>query len=116
MSETCEERIHNHFSHILVPRLAFSDPEALYQDLSAGSDVNRGSCTAAACYPPSYAVTTPVTSTPTAVTVPFSALAGGSPVATLDRSAITAVNWQLTAPATGGCAASFTLGDVAFVP
>ncbi len=38
MSETCEERIHNHFSHILVPRLAFSDPEALYQDLSAGSE------------------------------------------------------------------------------
>jgi hypothetical protein len=38
MPETCEERIHNHFSHILVPRLAFSDPEALYQDLSDGSE------------------------------------------------------------------------------
>jgi hypothetical protein len=37
MPETREERIHNHFSHILVPRLAFSDPEALYDDLSDGS-------------------------------------------------------------------------------
>jgi hypothetical protein len=38
ISEGCEERTHNHFSHILVPRLAFSDPEALYQDLSDGSE------------------------------------------------------------------------------
>ena len=38
MSEGVEERTHYHFSHAVVPRLAFSDPEALYQDLSDGAE------------------------------------------------------------------------------
>ena len=38
MSEGCTERTHYHFSHVLVPRLAFNDPEAFYQDLLAGSE------------------------------------------------------------------------------
>jgi len=37
-SEGPGERAHNHFSHILVPRLAFSDPEALHRDLADGSE------------------------------------------------------------------------------
>jgi len=42
MSAGCEEHTHNHFSHILVPRLAFSDPEALYRDLSDGAQALAG--------------------------------------------------------------------------
>ena len=38
MSEGGEELTHYHFSHAVVPRLAFSDPEALYQDLSDGAE------------------------------------------------------------------------------
>jgi hypothetical protein len=37
MSAGCEEHTHNHFSHILVPRMVFSDPDELYRDLSDGA-------------------------------------------------------------------------------
>jgi hypothetical protein len=80
-----------------------------------GGDPGRGACSATTCYPPSYTVTAPTTSTPTTIQVPFTALKGGSPVTTFNASTITSVYWQLTAPAGGGgCSASFLVSDVAF--
>ena len=38
MSEGCTERTHYAFSHVTVPRLAFCDPQALYRDMSDGSE------------------------------------------------------------------------------
>jgi hypothetical protein len=86
------------------------------QDLSTQADPGRGSCTASLCYPPLSDVTAKLTPPKTTITVPFTALAGGSPVTTFDASAITSVKWGLLTPAGGGgCSATFTVSDVTFV-
>ena len=49
------------------------------------------------------------------VVVPFAQMSGGSPIKTVDATAITGINWQLVAPLTGDpCVASFTVDDVSF--
>ena len=61
-------------------------------------------------------------STPASLTiqVPFSSLAGGMPVATLDRANVVGIEWQLTSPLAGGadggaaCAAAFTASNLSF--
>jgi hypothetical protein len=74
----------------------------------------EGVCTAANCagpFSPSVGVGT--------TTVNFSDFTGGTPLATLDASALNAIGWNLTPPTDGvtaPCVASFTVTDVAFVP
>jgi hypothetical protein len=52
------------------------------------------------------------------IKVPFSALTAGMPNATLDPTTIVDVQWQLSARTgaadAGGCAATFTVENVAF--
>jgi hypothetical protein len=81
-------------------------------DLDSVVNPGRGGCSAAAgpCYGPSAAVTAP-TST---VMVPFATLSGGMPVNALDPSTLATVQWQLAPPASGVCAADFTVSNVAF--
>jgi hypothetical protein len=90
-------------------------------DLSMTDDPTRGSCSAATCYGPSVDVTGLALDTtrngPT-IKVPFTALNGGMPIATLDPSTLITIQWQLSAPIDttdgGGCAASFTVENVSF--
>ncbi|HUL98998.1 MAG TPA: hypothetical protein VLU24_06195 [Mycobacterium sp.] len=81
-------------------------------DLDRVLNVGRGTCSAGAtgCYGPSAAVT-PGTTT---VMVPFNTLAGGMPVGALDPANVVTVQWQLAPPASGTCAAHFTVSNVAF--
>jgi hypothetical protein len=89
-------------------------------DLSVGGDM-RGGCTAASCYGPSVDVTALALDTtrngPT-LKVPFTALNGGMPIATLDPSTLVTIQWQLSSPLDaadgGGCSASFTVENVSF--
>ena len=91
-------------------------------DSSRTDNPGRGSCpgTSSACYGPLAPVATAATpdaATATTIKVPFSALAGGSPVSKLDPATIVDVEWQLSAPtgADGGsCSANFTVKNVAF--
>jgi hypothetical protein len=94
-------------------------------DLYPGSDATRGACsgTASTCYGPAADVTAAaraVTAAAPSVQVPFSSLAGGMPVATVDRANIVGIQWQLTSPLAGGadggaaCAAAFTASNVSF--
>jgi hypothetical protein len=51
--------------------------------------------------------------------VRFAELTGGSPLSVPDPAALNGVRWVLSAPTdadAGGCSASFTISDVAFVP
>jgi hypothetical protein len=84
-------------------------------DLSHADDGARGACsgTDSSCYGPFASVAASTTT----IKVPFSAMSGGSPQSTPDRSTIVDVVWQLSAPtgADGGsCAASFTVENVSF--
>jgi hypothetical protein len=81
-------------------------------DLDSAVNPGRGFCSAGAgaCYGPAAAVT-PGAAT---VMVPFATLAGGMPVGTLDPSTLVTVQWQLAPPASGTCAADFTVSNVAF--
>jgi hypothetical protein len=81
-------------------------------DLDSVLNPGRGACSSGtgACYGPAAAVAAGSTS----VMIPFTSLAGGMPVSTLDPSTIVVVQWQLTPPASGSCAADFTVSNVAF--
>jgi len=81
----------------------------------------RGSCSgpSSSCYGPLASVV------PTAadaqalqvLQVPFSSLAGGMPIGTLDPTTIVSIEWQLGGPVgvdAGGCAANFTVENVSF--
>jgi hypothetical protein len=94
-------------------------------DQSAQNDPQRGGCppSASACYPPSADVTAQAQAADGGaainIKVPFSAPAGGMPVATEDPSTILTVQWQLTGPTGAGdggvlCAADFTVENVKF--
>jgi hypothetical protein len=74
-------------------------------------DGPRGGCsgTDSTCYGPFASVVPSAT-----VQVPFSAMSGGSPVSKPDPSTIVDVVWQLSAPASGSCAADFTVSNVSF--
>jgi hypothetical protein len=84
-------------------------------DISSQSDPARGACsgTPSTCYGP-FAPVQPVP----AVRVPFSAMSGGMPMAQVDPSTITNVNWQLSGPASapdgGDCSADITVENVTF--
>ena len=82
-------------------------------DLDSVVNPGRGACTAGAssCYGPSAPVTPAAATT---VKIPFTALAGGMPVSALDPSTLVTVQWQLAPPASGTCAADFTVSNVAF--
>ena len=73
-----------------------------------------GSCVAAMCVPP-FSAPVGVGTT----VMPFSEVSGGSPMPTVDVTALNGVQWLLNAPTAGdaaSCSASFTVSDVAFVP
>jgi hypothetical protein len=82
-------------------------------DLSHASDA-RGACpgTDSNCYGP-FASAVP-SATAATVKVPFSAMSGGSPVSKPDVSTLFDVVFQLSPPASGSCAASFTISNVSF--
>jgi hypothetical protein len=79
-------------------------------DLDSGANPGRGACSpgAGACYGPSA----PVASGPATVMVPFASLAGGMPVSALDPTTLVTMQWQLAPPASGNCAADFTVSNV----
>jgi hypothetical protein len=94
-------------------------------DQSSTNDATRGGCppTAANCYGPSADVTAWAMAegggASTTIKVPFTSLAGGVPIATLDPSMILTVQWQLVGPTGAGdggvlCAADFTVENVKF--
>ena len=85
-------------------------------DTSVNDDPTRGACagTESTCYPPQFTVTTPDANTKTTIEVPFSSLGAGSPIQRFDPTTLISVQWQLNAPASGECAASFTLENVEF--
>jgi hypothetical protein len=91
-------------------------------DSSRSENPGRGSCpgTSSNCYgplAPVAAVATADAATATTIRVPFSALAGGSPISKLDPATIVDVEWQLSAPTGAGggsCSANFTVKNVAF--
>ncbi|HLK91519.1 MAG TPA: LamG domain-containing protein [Polyangia bacterium] len=74
----------------------------------------EGVCTAASCAGPfsgTFGVGTTV--------VNFADLTAGSPLATLDATALNAIGWNLTVPTDGvtaPCVASFTVTNISFVP
>jgi hypothetical protein len=80
----------------------------------AASDFRWGSCTAPLCYGASAPVSNPTAT----ILVPFSSLALGMPVDTLEPSSLHAIQWELGAPAGslngGRCSANFTVSNVAF--
>jgi hypothetical protein len=86
-------------------------------DASQTQDPGRGTCPGSTddCYPPMFAVAEPASTTDsTLIEVPFVALGGGSPLATVDASTLITVQWQLNAPANGACTANFSVSNVAF--
>jgi hypothetical protein len=72
-----------------------------------------GTCTAAACFPPaSGPLHTGVN------VVQFADMTGGSPLPTVDPTALNGIQWTFTVPTDGvtaPCVANFTITDVAFV-
>ena len=73
-----------------------------------------GTCTATQCFGPMSA---PLTTGTTVVR--FADMSGGMPLATVDATALNDLGWTLTVPTDGTtapCVASFTVGDVSFVP
>jgi hypothetical protein len=72
----------------------------------------EGVCTGASCVPPfspAFGVGTTIVS--------FSSLTNGSPLATLDPTALNAIGWNLTAPTDGvtaPCVANFSVTNVSF--
>jgi len=95
-------------------------------DLSPGDDPSRGACPSAAagsCYGPAADVTAAAraaTTTSPTLKVPFTALMGGNPIPTFDKTTIVTVQWQLSAKLGGGadggnaCTAAFTVSNVKF--
>jgi hypothetical protein len=94
-------------------------------DQSTTDDPMRGNCPGSdsVCYPPMSTLNTVVAAGAagagdtgsTTISVPFTALGGGSPNAKLDPSTLVTVQWQLNAPNSGaGCSAAFTVENVAF--
>jgi hypothetical protein len=72
-----------------------------------------GVCTAATCISPSSGLLGVGTTV-----VNFTDLAGGTPLATLDATALNAIGWTLTPPTDGvtaPCVANFTVTDISFV-
>lgn len=92
-------------------------------DLSNVDDTTRGGCpgTSSTCYGPSadisQAALAATAEAPT-LRVPFTALAGGTPLSSFDPRTMVSLQWQLsTTLATldaGACSASFTVKNVAF--
>jgi hypothetical protein len=76
----------------------------------------KGSCAgdSASCYPPQAAFT--LTSSVVTTSVAFTSATGGSPVAAIDTTYLTTVEWQFTVPAnaTSNCVAIITVDNVAF--
>lgn len=73
-----------------------------------------GSCTDSLCLDPTSSVLNSG-----AVTVPFSALSGGTPDPSVETSALMDLQWQLNVPTDGvtpACSAHFTITDISFVP
>jgi len=75
------------------------------------------------CYPPAYifSTMTPLTTTPTDITVNFAQQTGGAPLTVVDRARLSAFQWQLNPPAGvdgsgGGCNGDVSIDDVVFVP
>jgi hypothetical protein len=67
-------------------------------------------CAASQCFGP---VSAPITIGTT--TIHFTDVTGGSPVATVDPSALNDIQWTLTVPSDGtACVANFTVSDVSF--
>lgn len=92
-------------------------------DDSSTNDPARGACIGSnsQCFGPSADVTASAQATTSAsptVRVPFTAFNGGMPNPTADPSSILEVQWGLTLPMNsadgGGCAANFTVKNVAF--
>jgi hypothetical protein len=90
---------------------------------SSQSDGTRGACsgTDSTCYGPSFDVTAKaLAATPASPTikVPFTSLAAGTPISTLDPHTLIDVQWQLTSPSGatdgGACSANFTVENVSF--
>ena len=83
------------------------------EDLSYIDDPGRGHCqnTDSVCHGP----TIPLTVSASTLRIPFSALMGGAPVATVDPKNLVTMQWQLLAtdPALG-CTADFTVQNVSF--
>jgi Concanavalin A-like lectin/glucanases superfamily len=70
----------------------------------------EGVCTASQCFGP---LSAPLTTGTT--TVHFTDLTGGSPVATVDPTALNDIQWTLNVPTDGtACVANFTVSDVSF--
>jgi hypothetical protein len=85
-------------------------------DTTASDDPGRGTCpgTEDTCYPPLAVVTAPTSSATTRVEVPFASLGGGNPISRFDPSSLVTVEWQLNAPSSGQCSASFSVENVEF--
>jgi len=86
--------------------------DAIPSEDNAVANGSVGTCTAPLCLSPSFG---PILPGPTFV--PFSAMTGGSPLATVDPSALNGISWLLTPPTDGEsapCAANFTISSIAF--
>jgi hypothetical protein len=53
-------------------------------------------------------------SEPSTLKIPFASLGGGSPVDRFDATTLITIEWQLNAPSSGQCQASFAIANVAF--
>ena len=92
-------------------------------DTPPSDDAVRGFCagTGATCYAPASEITAAAlaaTAQAPTIQVPFSAVTGGMPRATVDAAHMISFQWQLSAPPGlpdgGGCAADFTVENVSF--
>lgn len=85
-------------------------------DTATSDDPGRGTCTGtlSTCYPPQFTVATPDAGTKTSFQVPFTSLGAGSPIQRFDPTSLINVQWQLNAPTSGQCTASFTVENVEF--
>jgi hypothetical protein len=74
-----------------------------------------GTCTGTNCSPPTYSFTLPTT--PTTMTIHWTDLMGGVPMATFDPSTLSGIEWDLPWPCTGGTPypVNITIQNVQFV-
>jgi hypothetical protein len=86
--------------------------DAIPSEDNAVANGTVGTCTATQCLSPGFG---PILPGPTFV--PFSAMTGGTPLATVDSSALNGISWLLVPPTDGEsapCTASFTISSIAF--
>ncbi len=85
-------------------------------DATASDNPGRGTCPGSSdtCYPPMSAVSGTSSSQTTTVKIPFASLSGGSPLDRFDATTLITIEWQLNAPSSGQCQASFAIANVAF--